>query len=326
MPTTNKNRDERLQVIHKCLLNKSVLWSVMRLHEKVSEYLEDNHIKKVSSRTIYNDLEYLELYKFAPIVARKLGKDVYYSYEEDYDLSKPIITEDESFSLVMANEILQQLKGFTLSEDLNRITKKLERQANETSQEIIISFEEQPNQNINLLQGLFECIKEKTVIKVDYKSFNSEKPIEKIIHPYLLKQYNKRWYLFGLDEKYNRIDNSPLDRIVTFKPTRSDYNDSLRRELDTYFDDIIGVTKLDKAIREDIALRFKKERASYVTTKPIHRSQKVENYNANGDVEISLKLIVNKELVSQLLSFGKDVEIIQPQSLKDLLLESNFKG
>ena len=262
----------------------------------------------------------------APIASRKEGKDVFYFYEEDFDLNKPVLTNDESFSLVMANQILQQLKGFALSEDLSRITKKLQRQADESNKDVIISFEEQPSQNIHLLQELFECIKEKTVIKVDYKSFNSEKPIEKIIHPYLLKQYNKRWYLFGLDEKHNRIDNSPLDRIVTFKPISSDYNDLLRRELDTYFDDIIGVTRLANAQAEDITIRIQKERASYVTTKPIHRSQKIVVQDENGDLEISLKLIVNKELVSQLLSFGKDIEIIQPQSLKDLLLESSFRG
>ena len=319
-------RDFRLELIHQCLLNNMRSWSLLKLHKKVCDELLANGFKEVTTKTIYNDIIYLIEIKQAPIDIRKVGKDVFYYYKDTFDLSKPIITTDENFSLVMANQILQQLKGFTLSEDLNKITKKLQRQADESKNEVIISFEEQPSQNIHLLQGLFECIKDKTVIKVDYKSFYKAEVIEKIIHPYLLKQYNKRWYLFGLDEKHKRIDNSPLDRIVTFKPTSSYYNDSHRKELDTYFDDIIGVTRLVNAKPEDINIRIKKERASYVITKPIHRSQKIVNQNENGDVEISLKLIFNKELVSQLLSFGKDIEIIHPQSLKELLLESCFRG
>ena len=55
----------------------------------------------------------------------------------------------------------------------------------------------------------------------------------------------------------------------------------------------IVITRLVNANPEQIAIRIKKECASYETTKPINPSQKVENYNANGDVEISLKLIVN---------------------------------
>ena len=53
-------------------------------------------------------------------------------------------------------------------------------------------------------------------------------------------------------------------------------------------------------------------------SKPIHHSQKVEN-EAEGI--ISLDLIPNKELVSELIWFHDDVEILAPESLREEIKE-----
>ena len=317
MPTTDYKRDERLQVIHKCLLNTNKNWSVKKLLEKVNKHLEDNNLKIVSARTIADDLKYLELKKFAPVISIKRGRDVYYTYEEDFELNKPIITQDESFSLVIANQILKQLRGFTLSKELQNITRKLQHQIDETDEEQIIFFEEQPElKNLHYLQDLFECIKANTVLKVQYQNFHSDVSIEKIIHPYLLKQYNQRWFLFGYDEINLRIDNSPIDRIVSFKPTNLIYNDAEKEQLKTWFDNIIGVTKSSTDFVQKVVFKITKERANYVITKPIHHTQKKIKHQKNGDVVFELNIIVNKELISYFLSLGKDVEVQKPSNLK----------
>ena len=322
MPTTDYKRDERLQIIHKCLLNTNKNWSVKKLLEKVNNYLEDNNTKIVSARTIADDLKYLELKKFAPVIIIKRGREVFYTYQEDFELNNPIINEDESFSLVVANQILKQLKGFTLSKELQNITRKLQHQIDETDEEQIIFFEDQPElKNIHYLQDLFECIKAKTVLRIQYQNFHSDIPIEKIIHPYLLKQYNQRWFLFGYDEINKRIDNSPLDRIVSFRPTNLNYNSAEKWQLKTWFDKIIGVTKNPTDIVQKVIFKIAKERANYVITKPIHHSQKQTQKQKSGDVVFELNIIINKELVSYFLSLGKDVVVQKPLNLKRLLEE-----
>jgi len=322
MPTTDYKRDERLQVIHQCLKNAAGKWTVKKLLEKVNNYLEAHDGKTISARTIADDLKYLEFRKTAPIVTIKRGRDVYYTYEEDFELNKPIISQDESFSLVIANQILQQLKGFSLIKDLQRITEKLQHQINDSDVEQIISFEEQPNlKNIHYLQDLYECIKAKTVIKIQYQNYYADKPVEKIIHPYLLKQYNQRWFLFGLDELNKRIDNSPLDRIVSFKQTNLLYIEKEKQQLINWFENIIGVTKQADSKPEIIRINVNKDRVGYIATKPIHHTQKRIKQKKNGDTVFELKIIINKEFVSTLLSFGKDVVVQKPLKLKRLLEE-----
>ena len=57
------------------------------------------------------------------------------------------------------------------------------------------------------------------------------------------------------------------------------------------------------------------KRAPYVKTKPIHHSQKVISDDENG-LNIELTLIPNRELVAQILSFGDDVKVLEPEELR----------
>lgn len=54
---------------------------------------------------------------------------------------------------------------------------------------------------IEFLNPLFNAITNKLVLKVGYQSFKSDEPIELSFHPHFLKQYNNRWFVFGLNEE-----------------------------------------------------------------------------------------------------------------------------
>lgn len=95
-----------------------------------------------------------------------------------------------------------------------------------------------------------------------------------------------------------------MDRIQSFEEHYFPFNENFKIKPSDYFKDIVGVTRLDKPI-ETIRLKFKKPRANYVMTKPIHPSQKVIE-ESNAEVSLEIKVIPNKELESIILSFGKD--------------------
>ena len=54
-----------------------------------------------------------------------------------------------------------------------------------------------------------------------------------------------------------------------------------------------------------------KKTIPYVITKPLHSSQKIK-----GD-ELRLKVKQNEELISIILSFGEEMIVIEPESLRD---------
>ena len=75
------------------------------------------------------------------------------------------------------------------------------------------------------------------MIKLRYHTFNdSQKVLSINLHPYFLKEYNRRWYIFGAAEEDGKLLSFSLDRIDGIKPLAShkyieykgNFNDFLR--------------------------------------------------------------------------------------------------
>ena len=147
---------------------------------------------------------------------------------------------------------------------------------------------------------------------ITYSKFNGSRPFYWDIHPYFLKQYNNRWFLFGLNDYSKKISILALDRIDDLKETRIDFIPNTIIDLDEYFKNIIGITKENGPI-ENVRLQFSKNRFPYVETKPIHDSQRIIDH---GNRIIELNVIPNKELLTMILSFGNDVEVLSPLHLR----------
>ena len=84
---------------------------------------------------------------------------------------------------------------------------------------------------------------------------------------------------------------------------------------DTYLKDIVGVSLPKGEPKQVVHLRFYNGRGKYPETKPIHPSQEAFVDLGNGVSETKLHIIITRELKSQLLSFGKDLEVLAPQEL-----------
>ena len=63
-------------------------------------------------------------------------------------------------------------------------------------------------------------------------------------------------------------------------------------------------------------LKLSKELAPYVLTKPLHGSQKVKEKTAEGAV-ITIEVIPNYELITQILSMGAGVEVLEPETFRE---------
>jgi len=179
---------------------------------------------------------------------------------------------------------------------------------------------------ISFLTKLLKYIDEKKVLCITYQSFKRDTPVRIICHPYFLKQYNQRWFLFALDNKYHTLRNFAIDRIQKIEVTRKDdvgkslrYIENDKFNFSEYFDDVVGVTVFEDVEPVDVVLRLSPPQTPYVHTKPIHPSQKNK---FRGDPSlISIKVKPNEELIRKILSFGPEAEVLEPESLRQELKE-----
>lgn len=169
---------------------------------------------------------------------------------------------------------------------------------------------------LEFIEEILNAIVHKYPLKMWYKPF-SGKEMERNIHPYHLRQYNRRWFLFALCEEQKKIHNFPIDRIVKLEHLSKSYIES-NINFDEYFDDIVGVTNYSNAPVEKIVLKINNSCINYIRTKPIHWSQKeLKECSTEDYTIIQLNVKVNTELKMLLFSYSDAIEILEPVWLRD---------
>jgi predicted DNA-binding transcriptional regulator YafY len=254
-----------------------------------------------------------------PLERHSEGKRVYYRYfDKNYSIKKQAINESEANQLKETLSILHRFKGMPQFEWIDEILVRLESSfnLNKTTNISIVGFEQnQYLKGLNFFGELFNAILYKKPLNIHYQSFNRAEPTIMEIHPYYLKQYNSRWFVIGLNPKYQKLSNIALDRILYFADSNTPYIANETIDFEEYFEDAIGVSVDGREI-ERVILQIDKPTWPYIETKPIHGSQKVlertENY-----VMIELYLKINFELETLILSRGEAIEVIGPESLRN---------
>lgn len=322
--STNKQAVLRFNMIDRCLRNTGRLWSFQDLKETIEKKLLeiDPGSSGISVKTLRNDLAFMrssEGYD-APIETFVKDRCHYYKYSDPtFSINKKPLSESEVQKFRNAISVLQRFEGSPEFDWIEDIALMLKDHFNfQDDKRKIIGHDNDMNfsyAGYHLITPIFNAISNRRVIKVQYESFKGEK-FSFEFHPYYLKQYNKRWFVFGLHvEENNPHWNIPLDRISSIGELKTKYIED-ETDWDYFFSDIVGVTRPDGKVVTEVCLRFCQDRAPFVLTKPLHGSQKQPIYNLDGTVDIVISVIPNKELVSLILSFGDSVEVISPAILR----------
>lgn len=171
------------------------------------------------------------------------------------------------------------------------------------------------------MQPLHHAILSRTALGISYQEYLLE-PREHTLSPYLLKEYNRRWFVLAYDHEAHQLWTFPLDRIIkVVELPLTSFHDAPRLEPLRWLDPIVGVIRPPEEIPVSIKLLTTPLQACYLRTKPLHRTQ-VEVGTAGAlRPAFTLTLIPNPELEMQLLSFGDAVEVVEPASLRTRMLE-----
>lgn len=326
MPT-NKNALIRMKIIDECLRSRTRKWTWRDILEKVNIILEIEQIEPVKKTTFYEDLKEIESGFYGGEIERiRDGKVYYLRYlDPNFSILKETISEKEANQIKSALSILSRFKGAPQFEWVNEIIPSIQSKLGFiNSERKIIEFHENIDYSgLELISPLFELINNKQTAVIEYRGFSHRESRFIEISPQYLKQYNNRWYLYGLNVLYGKeIQIYPLDRIMGLKESSSKYAELVDFDWSDYFADMMGVSRLSESNEPQLVklLILDAEQASYIKTKPLHWSQKKLKRTKNG-FETSIKVLLNYELQKILLSFGSKIVVLSPKSLKDKLFK-----
>lgn len=332
----NKNAVIRYKYLDTFLSDRHHYYDIHDLTNMVNNYLQqDGDDGAVSQRTIELDLNFLMGTPFhADIVHERInGKSWIHYADPQFSIFKKALSKDEENLLAEVLNTIGQFDGLSNFEWLDGLKKSL----GVKEMPKVISFSNPVILNSNLLGILFTAISNKVVIKLSYHTFQA--PDDKktiLLHPYLLKEYNKRWFLIGAADEDGYMLTFALDRIDEVEECQTVKYKECKEDLTERYEDVVGVTIMKDAVPEDILLWVAPSSVKYIETKPLHGSQtpytnerevalRSKYPTLEGGKFFRLNCIVNTELKQLLNSYLPDIMVIEPESLRKQCIESTTR-
>lgn len=260
-----------------------------------------------------------ELGYYAPIAYSKLEKGYYYT-DPEYTIKEISLSEEDKEAIRFAANTLFQFKDLAIFDQFgSAIQKIMDRlsispEMQDEAIERFVQFENTPMaKGTELLPELLQAIKECREVRFRYTSFIDESESERILHPYLLKEYRNRWYVIGKDANGGKIKTFGLDRISDLSIRDKVFVVDRKFDPEVLFKYSFGITAGGKPTK--VVLRFAPQEGRYVKAQPLHPTQKIIKENQQDGLTIQLKVIPSYELSAAIRSFGKNVEVVEPINL-----------
>jgi len=315
-----KNASYRYRIIDQALSNKYRRWSYNDLLEHVSEKLAEEYdiLKGISKRQFDYDLQIMrkdppEGYG-APIIRK--GCEIYYD-DPDFSINNNPLNDTDIENLKEVMRLIKPFQSLPQLMELETIIGKVQGAISQHVADEIISMDHNPQaKGLQFVERLYKMIKEEKIVSVLYKPFIKDAETNFIIHPFLIKEFNNRWFLQGWVPEAGKYINLALDRILEIKSLNGKSDKTKRKKLMDLQKKVVGISFIEGEEPQAIRLWFNYLQAPYIKTKPLHPSQKIVEENETGIV-ISLKLVPNFELEQLILGYGERAKVLEPDSLAE---------
>lgn len=279
-----------------------------------------------SERTVYRDLAVLEL-AGVPWTYEKESSS--YRVRPDYQFPVLNLTDEELLGQATAASATKA-PGLDVNLGAKPASEKFAAKANDKSEQILLEAQRftevldlklvDHSRHRDFIRTVQWALIQKKQVIGQYQSPYEDKPVKLTLHPYRLCLVKSAWYLIG------RTPQESLPRtyrIVRFKSLRmldepaiipDDFN------LKAYFGNAWSVYRGEQSYH--VELLFSKDAAEVVTETVWHHTQKVQR-NSDGTVTITFTVDGLNEIVRWVLGWAGRVQVIQPQELRQLVLDQH---
>lgn len=317
----NKEAYIRYRIIDECIRNKFRTYPSLN---DIIETCEEKLGKTFSESTLQKDIKAMRedslLGYHAPIKYSVVHRGYHYT-DPNFTIASIPLNDNDIQAIEFAAHTLQQFKGIQLFEEFDYAVDKIFNAINirsmldEEEVDDYVQFEKAPFfKGSEYIGKLMEAIKNRQVISFNYQKFKSDEVKEHVLHPYLIKEYRHRWYLIGMNDDNDEIRTYGLDRIQNIEwgveafRFHPDFNSK------AYFKHAYGITAFDGK-PENVVLSFSPAQGNYIKTQPLHETQTILADNEK-ECKISVEVGITYELVQDILSYGRQVTVVEPSSLR----------
>ncbi len=282
-------------IINKLQRNCATLDEIMAHLGLHSEIQGDKYT--ISKRTFQRDIQEIwNLYKME--IKYDFSQKVYYI--EDFGETELNTRMFEAFDVFNALNLSDGLKRY-------------------------IYFDKRKPKGTEHLYGLLHAIKNRRTVLFDHQKYEYPEPVRRHVQPFALKEFKNQWYLLAKELDEETVKTFALDRMSDLEITKKKFRYPEDYNVEEQFHDFFGIDRYCEDPVQEVVLSFSEEQGKYIKALPLHESQEIITDTCN-ELRIRLKLHTTYDFIMELLSYGSEVEVLKPASLRkhvaDTLKES----
>ena len=174
------------------------------------------------------------------------------------------------------------------------------------------------------LRQIIQAMKANRLLSITYRRYGAPTSNTFTVAPYCVKLFHQRWYVLAKFERGGMAVFS-LDRIEALEQQHETFVVDERFDATDFFSECFGIVVGDGSQPIRIVLRAYGNEPNYMRDLPIHPSQR-ELSSQDGHTDFELTLRPTSDFKAHLLSRGEWIQVLEPQSLADEIVEWHQKA
>ncbi len=316
----NKSAFRRYQIIDQLVRNKMKMYPTM---DEIIEACREKLQIDTSPETIQKDMAQMRELPpdgfDAPIYYDR-GKRGYAYSDPDYVLGGVSLTDSDIEAIRESLEFIQTIGGSRISEKFKNAMEKvlstaLEEFPNSTKKQTILQTMNPPvSRGFEHFDLFYKACWEKTSVSFVHYNYKKREFKAITIHPFLIKEFENKWYIIGYSEQHKEVRTFGMDRVFDPFPLKKTFISVDKAIIEREAKDYYGVFPIPKQKKQRIKIQVSDLATNYFEAYPLHESQKIKK-EPNGYSIVSFQLVPTIELTRLFLSHGHHIQIIEPQWL-----------
>lgn len=236
-----------------------------------------------------------------------------------FRINKSPLREEDLEAIFEAADVMRFMGGSGIAEGFSHAAERilsfsLESTLSKEAFPILQTMKPPPSRGFEHFKLFFSACKYKNPVSLIHFSYRKRVFSHRIIHPFLIKEFENRWYVIGYSETHREVRTYGLDRIFEPVALAKKYIQSPKAEIEKYLNQVYGVYPIPKKGLEEVKIRVSSLATHYFQAYPLHETQKIVKYN-NGSSLISFHLVPTFELLRYFKTQGKEIRIQSPSWL-----------
>lgn len=283
---------------------------------------------ELSVKTAQRNITYFRDQIGAPLEYDQSKKGFYYS-DSNFQLAAPDITQEEMLAILVAQNILSVSAGGVISKEIKSFGKKLfgsPELLGLSQKKLRDSFsstwsEYAPAQGA-VFQAAMRALLESKLLGFSYTSPKEPEPTLREIEPHHLQHYMGNWILVGYCHLRDNWRKFKLSRMLDVKVSKQVFSPRPKSQWKDQLEGGFGIFQGSNT--QLIKLKFNAFRAPWIREQVWHDDQSIELL-PGGELSLSFPACQYHEVKMKILQFGADVEVLEPDDLRDEIKREVFK-